>query len=401
MKTLCRCLIMGVMVVAAANLAFAQAKKGGGSAAAPASSAAQTAAPTASSSAAIESQMLAYGGLDKIASDIATTVCSKMDGTSSTVVIYDQASFANIQSYGAFVANAKAMVLLYETLLSENHRSAFNENLKNEAEKKKVKPRSFGISNAIDPFQDASGLLQAIAVASNSESPGSIVIPDSAMAVAITRELKQSTPCAPKRLNVIYPPLFGNSSSTDVSTTDIDSILQKLQDVRVQAITDVDAANMAWMDKYRGTTGNPVLANVLQDVNGVYDSLMNSLLQVNPSTGTIGSASVIQGHQLANVLAGPSGDDGTFKYPAFILLASILSAGGTEHVHKTLWTALSTGDKITYSGGVVVNVSLWRSNTKAPIYSNVLRYRAPFSDVKNPNSTDNVTDGDNLLPPKP
>ncbi len=109
---------------------------------------------------------------------------------------------------------------------------------------------------------------------------------------------------------------------------------------------------------------------------------------------------MIQGFQLANVLAGPAEANGSFTHPAYILLASILSAGGTIRDHKTLWTELSTGDKITFSGGVIVNVALWQSNDTAPLYSNLLRYRAPFSDVRDPSNTANVTDGDNLGVPK-
>jgi hypothetical protein len=128
----------------------------------------------------------------------------------------------------------------------------------------------------------------------------------------------------------------------------------------------------------------------------MYDSFMNSLLQVNSDSGAVGSPSVIQGYQLANVLAGPAEKNGSFRHPAFILLASILSAGGTELDRKTFWTALGSGDKITYSGGIIVNVSLWHSDDKAPIYSNLLRYRAPFSNVNDPSDKSNVTIGDNL-----
>jgi hypothetical protein len=113
----------------------------------------------------------------------------------------------------------------------------------------------------------------------------------------------------------------------------------------------------------------------------------------------VGSASVIQGYQLANVLAGPAEKNGSYRHPAFILLASILSAGGTEHVHKNIWTALWSGDKITYSGGVIVNVSLWHSDDKAPLYSDILRYRAPFSNVAKPTDVTDVTIGDNLPTP--
>jgi hypothetical protein len=415
MKTLCNCLLIAVMLAISADLAFAQGKKG----AAPAGGAAQPAAPAASSSAAIEAQMLAYGALDHIASAIAAEVCAKIpqpkDGTAaspgvpaspavptSTVVIYDQASFATLQSYESFIANAKAIVSLYETLLSRADHNALNKQLKEAANAEhpdRPAPHALGLSGTIDPFADATALLSAIAVSSNAETPGAIVIPDSALAVAVTRELTKSSVCAPKKPNVIYPPLFGNSSSTDFSSADIQSDLQKVHDVREFVIHRVSAENTQWIDDHKtppNPNGNPVLMAALNDVNVMYDSFMNSLLQVNSATGAVGSASVIQGYQLANVLAGPAELNGSFRHPAFILLASILSAGGTVLDHKTFWTALSSGDKITYSGGVIANVSLWHSDAAVPLYSDLLRYRVPFSDVQKPSNVDNVTIGDNL-----
>lgn len=400
MKTLCNCVLIAILVATSADLTVAQGKKGAGAAAAPAGSAAP-ATPAPSSSAAIESQMIAYGGLDHIASAVAAAVCSKIDPTtSSTVVIYDQASFASLQSYEAFIANAAAMVSLYETLLSPDDKKTLNKQLNDSAlaaHPARPHPRAIGLSGTIDPFSDATALLSAIAVASNSETPGSIAIPDSAVAVAIARELTVSTPCASKKLKIIYPPLFGNSSTTDFSSADIQSNLQTVQDVRDFAVHAVSNENTKWMTDNKITqSGNPVLTAALTDVNGLYDSFVNSLLTVNSSTGNVGSASVIQGYQLANVLAGPSQPNGSFTHPAFILLASVLSAGGTERDHKSFWTALGSGDKITYSGGVIVNVALWHSDDKAPIYSKLLRYRAPFSNVSDPSDKSNVTIGDNL-----
>jgi hypothetical protein len=417
MKKLCNWLVIAVLLATTSDLAVAQGKKGAGSAATSPSSAAQSATPAPSSSAAIESQMIAYGGLDHIASAVAVKVCSNIpdpapavaarpgvpaipEVPTSTVVIYDQASFASLQSYEAFIANAEAVVSLYETLLSVDDMKALNKQLADSASKEhpdRPKPRAMGLSSTIDPFSDATALLSAIAVSSNSESPGSIVIPDSAMAVAVTRELTGNTACASKKLKVIYPPLFGNSSSSDFSSADIQSDLQKVHDVRGFVTHAVSTENTKWMTDNKITqSGNPVLTASLTDANGMYDSFMNSLLQVNSASGAVGSASVIQGYQLANVLGGPAEKNGSFTHPAFILLASILSAGGTELDHKTFWTALGSGDKITYSGGMIVNVSLWHSDAKAPIYSNLLRYRAPFSKVDDPSDESNVTIGDDL-----
>jgi hypothetical protein len=412
MKNVCDWFLISIMLATSAAHAVAQGKKGAGAAAAPASSAAQSATPSPSSSAAIESQMLAYGALGHIASSIAGTVCSNISAGSGTVVIYDQASFASLQSYEAFIANAEAIVSLYETLLPDDNDKGNPGNTDHNDKKTlnamlvalaaaehpgKFLPRAIGLSSTIDPFSDATALLSAIAVSSNSETPGSIVIPDSAMAVGVTRGLKANSACTSKNLTVIYPPLFGNSSSTDFASADIQSDLQRVQDVRDFVTKAASAQNTQWMAGHATSpSGNPVLTASLTDVNGIYDSFLNSLLQANSTSGTVGSASVIQGYQLANVLAGPAEKNGSFKHPAFILLASILSAGGTELDHKTFWTALGPGDKITYSGGVIVNVALWHSDDTAPIYSNLLRYRVPFSDVGKPANTDDVTVGDNL-----
>ena len=422
MRKFLSCILILLTSAGSTEIAVAQSKKAATAAPSPAASAAQAATPSASSSAFIESQMLAYGALDQIASTIGTKVCSNIPqpapaiaarpGVSaraeiptSTVVIYDQASFASLQSYEGFVANAKAIVSLYETLLpddkdpNQHDKKTLNAKLKaaeQNAHPGRFESHTFGLSSTIDPFSDATALLSAIAVASNSESAGSIVIPDSAMAVAVTRQLRGSS-CAGKTPKVIYPPLFGNSSSTDYAVADIQSNLQTVQDVRDFVTKAVDEQNKEFLKANpTAVNGNPTLTAVLTDADGLYDSFMNSLLQVNSTTGVVGSASVIQGYQLAGALAGQADTNGQFTHPAFILLASVLSAGGTERDHKSLWTALGIGDKITFSGGVIVNVSLWHSDAAAPVYSNLLRFRAAFSDVKDPSTETNVTRGDNL-----
>jgi hypothetical protein len=490
MKTTCNCLLLTTLLIATVGVAHSQGKKGAGAAAAsPASSASAAPAPSSGSSAAIEAQMLAFGGLDHISSSIAKTVCGKLSTDAAdqvaqaqkqhddalkllnavdqkkalgaadtasnlakskipTVVIFDQASFASLQSYEAFIANARVVVSLYRTLLSDTDKTALDTKLRDMVTAQNtpaaagtggpLQPR-IDFSSSIDPFSDATTLLSAIAVSANTESPGAIVIPDSAMAVALTRDLTNGTgACKGKIPQVIYPPLFGSSSASDFSSADIAADLQTLHEVRDFVIHKVNTENDTWIAAHQpgvapsgtkppatkppatkppattpqGTTtlgtvppggggaaptANPILSAALTDVNGMYDSFMNSLLQPSATSGAPGSASVIQGYQLAKVLAGPRTAVGDrFYNPAYILLASILSAGGTELDHKTLWTDLSSGDKISYSGGVIVNVALWKSNGTTPLYYDLLRYRVPFSTMETPGNLTNVTKGDNL-----
>lgn len=421
--------LLAVCLVFCGPAASAQGKKGG--AATSAGSAAQpAAAQQPSSSAAFESQMLAFGGLDLIATNIAKNVCTA-DGmsTTPTIIIFDQTSLATLQSYEAFIANAKTIVGAYSTLISDQKKLSDLKALygqraqsgdKKEAEIWKGKERMFAATGPAfgDPISDATALLSAIAISSNTETAGQITIPDSAMAVALTHALKANTNCSDKR--IIYPPLFGFGSSTDVSSADIQADIQEVDDVRKIAHDDVSKRNTEYIAAHPSAPATPavpatpttpaipakpatpgpgdtVLTGALTDVDGLYDSFMNAFLQLNSSTGVIGSASIIQGRQLATLIAGKQGtDESPAIVPAYLLLASVVAAGGTTHDHKTFWTALTTGDKFTYSGGAVVNVALWKVTMPSPAYVNIIRYRSPLIKMKPPSSLTGISDGDNL-----
>jgi len=412
------------------------------------------------SNAAFESQMLSYASLQHVARALGRTVCAAdgVDADNSVVVIYDQTAFASLQAYESFVTNIQVVSSGYRTLipkedLKSSLSSIFSERstefgalAKSEQnpEKKKLyeyKAKKYSLSLApIDPFSDAASLITALAVASNSETSGQVAIPDSAMAIALTREIRAN---CKNGVTVVYPPLFGRSSSTDVSAANIQMAIQTLNDLRTIALKNVSIGNQAFLSSYPQQTSvakavtkgksatdqtvetntnqsafaqvstDPVLSTALTDINGLYDSFMNSLLQINSTTGLAGSATVIQGYRLASLLTGvqcaeaQKDSDGqcpvdTLPYPkwqqrpGFVVLASVANAGGTQHDHKTLWTALSTGDKITYSGGLVVNAVLWSAGSSAPLYLDVLRYRAPFSELKSPNNVSGLDAGDNL-----
>ena len=266
-----------------------------------------------------------------------------------------------------------------------------------------------GISSTIDPFTDASSVLSSIASATNTETPGSIVFPDSSMAVALTGSLTSSTGgCLSKNLAVTYPPIFGSGSASDYSSADIQSDLDIVNEVRGYVTTAVQGANNGWITDHTPKTGtppvpgtapangDPILTAGLTDVTGLYDSFIGPYLQMGSSGTSTGIGPVVQGYQLANLLAGKADAAGQHPHPAYILLATVVSSGGTMRDHKSFWTALGNGDKITFSGGLIVSVAMWQSNGNAPVFSKVFRFRAPFSDVKDPSDMTNVTNGDNL-----
>jgi hypothetical protein len=346
-------------------------------------------ASTASSSAAIEAQVLAFGGANKIAERVASDIC-KVLPSKSTLIIYDQGSFGSLQAFEGFVANIHVLVASYKSLIppdrmsglvgyvyqltrerqQANSAAAARDWLTPELKQhlnNKLNEFSIGIQG--DPLADLTSLASAIAISSNTETPGSVVVPDSAIALALTDQL---TGCN-KQPTIVYPPLFGKTSSSDFATADIETDIQVLQDVRQYAHEIVHDENMQFLrDHPKIPSGDSIRLGALTDINGLYDSFINSLLQINAATGVSGSASVIQGYRLALLL----------KVPATrVLLASVVGAGGTEHVHKTFWTALSTGDHITYSGGLVVDVSLWKGIGGNPILSRIVEYKTAFKDA--------------------
>ncbi len=376
--------------------------------AASAQPAASQSSSSATSSATIESQMLAAGGLNQLANTIAANVCSSLPdktgagaGPTSTVVIFDQASFASIQAYESFIANASAVVSLYESLLPDDSKDPnipdkkkLNALLQQQfgAKHSSLAPRDIGISGTIDPFSDATAVLSAIAIAANTETPGSIVFPDSAMAVALTGTLTSSEACRSKNLAVAYPPLFGSGSASDYSSADVQSDLDIVNEVRGYVTSAVQSANNDWITKHipqtggnpgtSPTSGDPTLTAAFNDVITQYDDYIGPYFQMGTNGTSTGIGPVVQGYQLANLIAGKAAANGEHTHPAYILLATIVSAGGTMRDHKSFWTALGNGDKITFSGGLLVSVAMWQSGGHTPVLSKVFPYYAPFQDVK-------------------
>jgi len=425
--------------------AYAQAK--GSNAPAPAASASP-------SSASFESQMLTYGAVDKISAALATKICSLngVNEDNGTIVIYDQSAFASLQAYAAFKANAKIVFANYLSLIPPDARGAAVEEAEGEPKPKAEHVNPFAaLALTADPFADFTGLLNAIAVSANVQTPGQVTVPDSNLAVALTRDIEKS--CDNHNFSIVYPPIFGVGSSSQMESADIQGNIVLVDSIRSQAIAAVRKSNLEFINNYSSTqttrsnqttranpktppapkvkgdedlkktqvqetstvvdgantiAGDPILTAAFTDVNGLYDTLMNSLLGINAATGTSGSTAAIQGELLARTLCGEAkegsqpcedlnglkksngGAGGADPYehwarrPAFVVLASVANAGGTLLDHKTFWTALSSGDVITYSGGAIVNAAIWSVDLGRPLYANVLRYRVPFSAVGDP-----------------
>jgi hypothetical protein len=407
-------------------------------AAQPASSAAPASGASASSttsSASFESQMLAFHAIDSIATKIASDACAKIavdsKGAKNHIVIYDQTTFANVLAYSAFIQNAKLIESAYSTLTLPAKIRVGTAADAVTGQTSGTGPTqsttsSKSLSFSFSPLSDITGLLSAVAVSANTETYGSVIIPDSVMALAVTKAINNLTSnkngC--DGAYIVYPPLFGQGAASDQDAIDIQGETLIVQNARKAAHESVYAQIAA-----KTSTSYPALsiATALTDIDGLYDNFMNALLQPSATTGVLGSAAIVQGHQLADLLNGAPAMAAQPKQPAvpatpevkdkqgrviqeaspgipeipevpgkpaqpaaYVLLATVITAGGTVHDHKTFWTNLGHGDQFTYSGGAIVAVALWQGSI-GPGYSDILRIRLPLMDATHVDKSGNAS----------
>ena len=417
-----------------------------------------------------ETQMLAYGAVNQLSETIANEVCRLPPD--STVILFDQVSFQNLQMWQSFKATAALLGDAYATLLTDDEADALNQPL--------VKLASgHGPSWAgAAGFGALSGLVGAIA-ASTTNNPSTFTIQDSTMAVSIAHQVKrcQQAPA------MVYYPLFGSYVNADpkkLVTDELDKlnkVRKKAQDIVLRgnnasvsvggltispasasllgsqtqqftaASTGGGAAAVNWSilsgpgtispnglytapasapntqtaiiravsttapNAYAtaivtvgtlatGVTSTDARFLVLQDLNTQYDQLITSLLSsTSQATGNVagtapaGITSVVQGADL---------EDRLTKDTTYLLYADVVAAGGTQIDRKNVLTVLFSGDWISYSGGLVVNVALAKTKENTLIFSDTLRYRTapglPFATIGHPKKSvrvESTNAGDN------
>jgi hypothetical protein len=106
-------------------------------------------------------------------------------------------------------------------------------------------------------------------------------------------------------------------------------------------------------------------------------------------TSTSGFTSVLQGAALQRLISRPQ---------TYILYADIVAAGGTQQIRKNIFTFLFTGDWISYSGGLVVNVALTDAFDSSLVFADTLRYRTRFARIGRPRESltvESANAGDN------
>jgi hypothetical protein len=153
-----------------------------------------------------------------------------------------------------------------------------------------------------------------------------------------------------------------------------------------------------------GTTsgGSPILAVSSQDpcvaafnnLDGSYNSFLAGLSTPNATTGQPGLSSILQGYHLRALLGTATKDS-----PILGIYINVAAAGGTQQDRKNIITALFTGDWIRYSGGVSLNVIVFKiaGDDSKILFSDLLRYRTPLKTISKPKGYNGAgSAGDNL-----
>ena len=362
----------------------------------------------------IDSQMLAYGAVNELAYAITRSVCTGPMALpdNSTIIIYDQTSFQNLQAWQALNAAVTTLDGEYQTLVGAIpvQAPAGPAPPQGSPSAPPAASPSAAAGGGFFSGSDISGLIGAIA-ASTSNTASTFTIPDSSMAIALIHQFKRSH-CERNHLSLTYYPLLGNASSSDDSNATVIHLFDPLNDKRLKiqkylaaraAPSQQPAArgqqnpqNQQNQQNQQNTQADPFFT-AFTDLNSQYDNILTALTSsinqnqsLSNSSGPIaGITSIVQGSKLEAALAGQS---------SYILYANIVAAGGIQKDVKNLFTILFSGDLISYSGGVVLNFALIKPDGTIQS-ATVLRYRVPYTrlhnsheteDVESPESNDNI-----------
>lgn len=366
------------------------AQKGG---ATPAQPAAGAGAQGGSSTPYFETQMLAYGGVNQLSETVAEEVCRIIEPKSNpTIVIFDQSSFQNLQAWQSFITSALVLEKAYGTLLEADvaEQAVTSSSGKN---------RAFAFI-PITSGQDLASLITALA-SSTTNTASAFTIQDSTMAVSLAHQFLRDGNC--HGVNLVYYPLFGGYVDPSKAGGLVTGALEK-----VNALRNYIQLNVTF------SSNNDPRFVLFNDLNTQYDQLLKSISSSpgqgqasqtgggapNPAgspagaptatspSSSPGASSLIQGAELNELL---------FQDNTYVLYADVAAAGGTQRDRKNIIT-LITGDWISYSGGLIINVALINSKDTSLKLSDTLRYRTSNHHISPPIESGNVENtkaGDN------
>jgi hypothetical protein len=358
-------------------------------------------AATASSNAPLEIEMLSYGALDKIMEKIAVSACktAPIGGAYSGIVVLDTPALQALQAYDGFSVNASALAAAFAAMQG-----------------------SAGAGSGIDDFADITNAVVAAATASTSETSFSFTIQDPTAALVMLHHLESQK--NPACQTADYAGVYGANEAAHpalhgAAITSVSDQLSGLATLRIGALQAIAAAgqsaagaaarnaagcapipNLAPVNNFYPVPAQDPCFAAFSTLDGSYNIFLQGLSGANAATNQPVLSSILQGYRLRAALA-----SATNANPLLGIYVNISAAGGTQQDRKNLFTAVFTGDWIRYSGGVSVNVIVFKiangttpqTDQSAILYSGLLRYRTPLGHIKKPAKYDGAAEaGDNL-----
>jgi hypothetical protein len=242
-----------------------------------------------------------------------------------------------------------------------------------------------------DVFSDITNAVAAVLIAGNSESASSITIQDSSAAVTLFSHLSSDKTCTAANVQVVYPGIYGTSTDLTNFNKTLDNVINARQAalVGLAAIQPVQTGQNA---------PAPMKLTAFNTFDGAFTQFFQSWFTANGTTGLSALTPIVQGYSLRNQLLVPVNAAVTgYQRQLFVVFVNVAAAGATLQDRKNALSALTTGDWIRYSGGVIVNATiLGEPGSNHPLYTGVLRYRSPLTHIKNPRDKNATHYGDNL-----
>jgi hypothetical protein len=336
---------------------------------------AQNAGQTNAGSSWVEENMLAYEATNRIATHIAAKVRANC-GNNCRVFVYDQATFANLQSYDAYAGEIAMLEAGYSSLGQGQNKA---------------------LSDVVSAMQTAVATVAALRSSTEYSSTGldlntntdpliaqvahylrpNVVVPKTALLsqdgeYKISRRTRSD--CAdiannvPEQLNCLFT-VRGLADSTTAQFAAMDKLLQAfLQSLLGSAPPSSDNGNSAGAQP----PSNPGDA-------APPDNTANN----KTPTGTVSPmAAIIAGHRLRSQLSAT--DSTGAKLPTRILVLEVPAAGGSSRVRHNFWVELFyTTPTPSFNGGAVVTYMVIDPLTSNVVEANTVRVMFKYDKFHN------------------
>ncbi len=383
----------------------------------------------------IESEMMAYEAVDRIAREVADRVLGETGDGEGTIVIHDEATVAALRLYEVFLTQTAILLEAYASTkkahdqatapdftsnmfltegVSAFARSAFDL-LALFRQNTEYKGRAVTINEDALAAKVAGYLVEPphrATVAGASVPKLTVVCPRLLLRRAATAGSAAANSNIVTQLKSLYTernaavawiadsekklaPLRKAKLDADAEVANLSQVLKNLEleipSLKGQALADkvrdlndktkekkaaVAKANEKTSDLLILEAKDGPIRDQYRAINALFDQLVASLVKTDEKTGLSPLGLLTRAAEVVALL-----DDLTVARSRFVLFTKSVSAGGSYRIRRNLWTTVFTGDLLSYSGGAIVSYMLFDNSSRIRS-ADTLRYMTGFSKFK-------------------